>query len=269
MTAAAGRPFRLAAMLAVLVASLLAPSAATALEMQEVRSGEGPIRVLTFNVLGRNKDYARFAAYLERVDPDLVLLQEAGREWIAATPLKLYPFRRVGKRMVIASRLKFGPTESVADPRLAIVGDPFMRLQVELASGGTRHLVSVYNVHPTSPRVQDGMERRLEDYATLAANLAKEPPGRALIVAGDFNAAPGSDLLDGLVAGAGLTLADGGTLAVATRFAREYELPSWLGVAIDHVATRGPFRVLGREVGPDLGSDHLPVVVDMEFAPPP
>ena len=32
----------------------------------------------------------------------------------------------------------------------------------------------------------------------------------------------------------------------------------WLGIAIDQVVVRGPWRVAEQHLGPDLGADHLP-----------
>jgi endonuclease/exonuclease/phosphatase (EEP) superfamily protein YafD len=113
--------------------------------------------------------------------------------------------------------------------------------------------------------MQDGETRRRADYAVITAALAREAPDRPLVLAGDFNAAPTEAIVMDLAAAAGLSLFDGGTIATPTRFAREFGLPAWVGVPIDHVAARGPFRLVSRTVGPDLGSDHLPVVVELEF----
>ena len=37
----------------------------------------------------------------------------------------------------------------------------------------------------------------------------------------------------------------------------------WMGIPIDHVLHRGFSSPVNMRLGPDIGSDHLPVVVDL------
>jgi endonuclease/exonuclease/phosphatase (EEP) superfamily protein YafD len=89
----------------------------------------------------------------------------------------------------------------------------------------------------------------------LAASLAAvEGP---LILLGDFNVTPWSPDYRDLVAEAGLASASGGHIAT---------WPVWsplLRIPIDHVFIRGPWSLLRAARGPDLGSDHYPILADL------
>jgi endonuclease/exonuclease/phosphatase (EEP) superfamily protein YafD len=246
--------------LALIACLLVAALPATAGEPIPPRLEAGPIRIMTFNV-GQSRDIAAFDAYVSSVAPDVVMLQEARGTRLTKTILADYPYHVVRPGLIIASR--FPP--AAGDETDVLQSRAFLRFPVVMRAGGLDQVVTLYDFHPTSPRMADGEARRRRDYAALSAALAKEDPGRPLIIAGDFNAVPAEEIVIDLAAVGGLTVFDGGTLATPTRFAREFGLPAWVGVPIDHVAARGPFRLISRTVGPDLGSDHLPVVVEVAF----
>ena len=89
----------------------------------------------------------------------------------------------------------------------------------------------------------------------VADSLAKlEGP---VILLGDFNTTPWSPAYRKLVADTELGSASGGRIAT---------WPVWMAplrVPIDHILVRGPVTVLEAERGPDLGSDHFPVLVTL------
>ncbi len=77
--------------------------------------------------------------------------------------------------------------------------------------------------------------------------------GGPAAVAGDLNTTPWSREFRRLLAQSGL---DGPLLRPRTLPARL----GWAGLPIDHVLAGGGLRVAAVEPGPDLGSDHRPVV---------
>jgi endonuclease/exonuclease/phosphatase (EEP) superfamily protein YafD len=239
---------------------------ARALEMKAVRTEPGPIRLLTFNVLGTNRNFDALSRYVDEVAPDIVVLQEASRPWLYETNLKLFPFRRHLRGLFIASRIPFAATEDARDPIRKQISRAFLRVPLAFPTASGTVRLALYNFHPRTPRQADGLEKREQDYRMLQAALAAEGPDKPIIVAGDFNAAP----IEGLVqetfpVAGGFTILDGGSLAAPTRFARELGLSTDIGVPVDHVAVRGAVEGISRIVGPDLGSDHLPVVVEFRF----
>jgi endonuclease/exonuclease/phosphatase (EEP) superfamily protein YafD len=256
---------RLVFVLALFTAVLDGNKAASAGDAIPPREDAATFKVMTFNV-GQSRDLEAFDAYVAAVSPDVVMLQEAREARLRKTILADYPFHVFEPGLIIASRFRPAPPEAAGSPFLSILDSrAFLRLPVVMRAGGLDQVVSIYDFHPTSPRMHDGEARRRTDYAAITGALRQEDPDRPLIVAGDFNAVPQEEIVLDLAAVAGLSFFDGGTLATPTRFAREFGLPAWVGVPIDHVAARGPFRLVSRTVGPDLGSDHLPVVVEVEF----
>jgi endonuclease/exonuclease/phosphatase (EEP) superfamily protein YafD len=96
----------------------------------------------------------------------------------------------------------------------------------------------------------------------IAARLASAAAGPVVLL-GDLNCTPWSPAFDRLQAAAGLR--DSG---------RGRGLhPTWLsampfiGLPIDHVLVGPGIGVRGRRVGPDIGSDHRPVVADLVLPP--
>jgi endonuclease/exonuclease/phosphatase (EEP) superfamily protein YafD len=79
------------------------------------------------------------------------------------------------------------------------------------------------------------------------------------VVVGDFNLTPYSPYFAAFARASGLQPARGAALAASTWPGM---LATWgLGIPIDHVFVSSNANVVAHEVGPDLGSDHLPVAV--------
>jgi endonuclease/exonuclease/phosphatase (EEP) superfamily protein YafD len=87
-----------------------------------------------------------------------------------------------------------------------------------------------------------------------------------LIVAGDFNMSPWTEKLRRLGRSAGLRRYNNFRL---TWPMRRGELPLLPLVAIDNVLASPNFDKIATIGGPRLGSDHLPVVVDLALSEPP
>jgi endonuclease/exonuclease/phosphatase (EEP) superfamily protein YafD len=79
-----------------------------------------------------------------------------------------------------------------------------------------------------------------------------------VILAGDFNATPWSDSFQQLVAQTGLRNVHQGALFEATWSAA---LPQRL--LIDHVLLSPEWDLAAKTIGPDIGSDHRAVIVDL------
>ncbi|HEY5649843.1 MAG TPA: endonuclease/exonuclease/phosphatase family protein, partial [Acidimicrobiia bacterium] len=123
--------------------------------------------------------------------------------------------------------------------------------------------VRILGSHPLSPSTED--RARLRDAQLgFARDWSAESGGRR-IVAGDLNATPWSSSFRRLVANADLVNSQRG-------YGLELTFPSdaspLVQVPIDHVLHSDGFRVVDRRLGPALGSDHFPVVVDLALVQP-
>ena len=124
---------------------------------------------------------------------------------------------------------------------------------------GTR--VGLLGVHLHWPLGSANSRLRNEELDGIAAfaGSRKEP----LLVAGDFNVTPWSTHFRGAVARSGL-----GDCAQGSGFA-----PTWpaqflpLGIRIDHCLASREWSRIDVRTGPSLGSDHRPLIADLNLAP--
>lgn len=169
------------------------------------------LKLVTFNVWGlpswmtgaRSGRYHEIARELERINPDIVLLQEvwtaksrkcapADRQWFIARAAGQHTFFQQSGLMTLSKFPilggKFYPFSRAAFP------DRFVNkgvLKVTLRLPGHK-LLNVWNVH-----LQDGgsLEIRQSQVRELLAHVKAAEDGQiADLVAGDFNCTPGSSL---------------------------------------------------------------------------
>ena len=120
--------------------------------------------------------------------------------------------------------------------------------------------ILILSSHPLSP--SDGQRAGLRDKQLgFAADWASRQDGSYMIV-GDFNATPWSWPFRHLVKKGSLNNSQDGFGVQATFAANS----NWLfRVPIDHLLHSDALRVRDRRLGPALGSDHFPIIVDLEF----
>jgi DNA-binding CsgD family transcriptional regulator len=130
----------------------------------------------------------------------------------------------------------------------------------KLAVDGRR--IAVLGVHTLPPVGADYAARR---DAALAATAvwarAQRAAGRAPVVLGDLNATPFSAPLRRLLADAGLVDSQRG---FGLQGSWPVGLP--LRISIDHCLHDPTLATVTRALGPDLGSDHLPLRVDLAWS---
>jgi endonuclease/exonuclease/phosphatase (EEP) superfamily protein YafD len=216
-------------------------------------------RLVTFNIWHHNSETARVAQFLEHTDADVLVIQEA-------TPMHARQLRQ---------QLPSYPY-SMLDGTLDDGTIVFSRWPiddghyVELTEGGAHtasisirwreHPVQLLGVHlhwPLGPKVSRFRNAELVGLASLAKNIDSRP----LLVAGDFNITPWSSFYRDFVDESKLIDADLGQRLQAS-------WPSVLGpfgMRIDHCLHSQHWDVIETSTGPELGSDHLPVIVDLRL----
>jgi endonuclease/exonuclease/phosphatase (EEP) superfamily protein YafD len=216
-----------------------------------------PLALVTVNVRRRNHDTARCVAYLRDRRPDVAVVIEPDAVWQAALEslADLYPhraFRNQGDNFGIGVLSRW----PLRDPEFVTLGGtPYPNLITRVVhDGGELLLVATHPHAPMTATHSHGLRSQLNAVAARAA-AATGP----CVVAGDFNATPWSVAYREFVATSGL---------VDTALGRGLE-PTWNArlpaprIPIDHVFVSQDVRVTRRAVGPDIGSDHFPVEVDL------
>jgi endonuclease/exonuclease/phosphatase family metal-dependent hydrolase len=222
------------------------------------------IRVLTCNVGGglRPADLARVIA---EAGADIVALQEGHMQLL---PAEAWP---VGwtVQTTVASRYPIRRVEKLS--RRMLGGAGFVtRFDLETPGG----LVHFVNLHLQS--VRNGLQpmifsrhRPWRAASELAANIdlrARESEAASgwvsevsdpVLIAGDFNLPVDSDIYQRCWSSYTDAFTSAGLGFGYTWFSR------WHGVRIDHILAGPGWRVRRCWVGPDVGSDHRPVVADL------
>ena len=119
--------------------------------------------------------------------------------------------------------------------------------------------VTVLGVHLNWPLGPRNSQFRNEELAGVVAfSKAQQEP---LIVAGDFNLTPWSEYFSDALDESGLHDSARG-FGLARTWPAQF---APLGIRIDHCLISSEWRSRRVNVGPSLGSDHLPVVADLAF----
>jgi len=224
--------------------------------------GGTALRVVSLNVFAYNPTPEKVLEFVRAANADLVVLVDARLDpWqpVLSALRTLYPHqapRDPGPRRVML----FSRHPIVAEQVVRPPGGLRPYLVAEVALGD--ETVVVAGVHPfaPSPTGPDGTHRRNRQLDHIAATLGQAQ--RPVIVAGDFNTTPWSPSFQDLLATAGLRNAAEGRGYIAT-----WPTFFWpLQIPIDHVLLKGPLTVTSVRRGPDVGSDHYPIIADLRLS---
>jgi endonuclease/exonuclease/phosphatase (EEP) superfamily protein YafD len=215
-----------------------------------------PITVLQINVMSGNKNYDRVRQLIADIDPDLLLIEELTPTWQKELQpaLKRLPFALTDARLdtygigvfssvplKLAKVLHFGPT-----------GHP----SIDCTCNWGRN-VRILHTHLQGPVRLSYYQAQVSELAEIVHYLQGATAN--MLFCGDmntmssvapfYNAAKQLNLTDSRQ-GRGLLLSWPTTI----------KLPIPL-LTIDHIFVGSDIDVLERKVGPNIGSDHFPVIV--------
>ncbi len=222
------------------------------------------IRVMSFNLLSTNQSYSQVLDYIENVDPDLVLLHEASRPWEVAVESAGLDYEVIRSR---SDNLIFGTLVMIRGEDVEAVSYGFTETHPRAVSivyrpTGWPESVSVLSTHPLAPTEKERAELR-DAQLGFAADWAAEQEG-AFMVVGDFNATPWSWPMRNLLNKAPLRNSQLG-------FGLQPSFPTTsaflMRVPIDHLVQSEALSVVDRRLGPAMGSDHFPLIVDLQLTP--
>jgi endonuclease/exonuclease/phosphatase (EEP) superfamily protein YafD len=254
---------RAAAMvLAALEASLLATPLLLAAPIvdRETRGDAAPsrLKLIAFNIGFDAGPLESLADLIDKEKPDLVMLEEVPRGAVALLRGRLaseFPHTRTcpeNKSCLVAllSRLP------LSEGGVVITGkEPAMAYgYIEPVPGKKVAAMAVHLDWPLNP---DGQVKEVAGFVQMA-RVVRTP----LIVGGDFNLTPWSNKLQSLCRGAGLRMNAMWRATWPTDGQFYLPRPTFL---IDHVLTTPDIKSVSFEVGPDLGSDHLPIIAVVEL----
>jgi len=223
---------------------------------------KGTVRVMLANLYAANNDIASLLAEIDRQQPDVLCLQEVTLRWGRLLTLlrSRYPYEKVAARdgtqgIALLSRW---PLKDVVVTTMGGSPSEAIRAKVELP-GGTISVMTMHAYPPMGPSLSAARNLQL-DHAAEIAREADTP----FVLIGDLNVAPWSPYYEDFVADSGLQCA---------RPERGI-LPTWpVGrvfpamVPIDHALCSPDVRFEAVRRGNYIGSDHLPLVVELAVSP--
>lgn len=122
--------------------------------------------------------------------------------------------------------------------------------------------LSLYALHAPPPISGEMAEARNAKFDTIARRVAAQPQATPVVI-GDFNLTPWSPYFQKFVADSGLRDA-----RTPRRFDHTWPVTfdnATIGLAIDHSFAHPSLTLVKRTIGPDLGSDHMPVTVTFGY----
>lgn len=215
------------------------------------------LRAVFLNANAWNREYLRIHRFIVDTNPDIVVLVEA-------TPALLHAL------LPLQDRLKYAVKHPRQDPwGIALLSHhPIVRSEIYYLGGistpslsvtlsiDTRR-VTVHGVHLANPLNRRQAEAQWAQIRDLRHRF--EAMQTNLILLGDFNTTPWSMQFTELL-----------KTGVLRDSAHMSEVgPTWpsnffpLSIPIDHCLVSSNIEVLKRQVGEDVGSDHLPLVLDL------
>jgi endonuclease/exonuclease/phosphatase (EEP) superfamily protein YafD len=214
------------------------------------------LRAVSINVDMNGGDPTRVGELLKKVDPDIILLLEVNDRWLTALdPItKAYPHSKEeprvgGSGIAFYSKLPIvqASVENLKSPRPSLV------VTVEFENKD----ITIVGTHPFPP--VRGWKSNSRNFHFEAISERVRILDQPVLVLGDLNASCWSAPFQQLLETAGLKNS-------ARGFGIQPTWPTWmplLMIPIDHCLHSPDLHVLDRRVGPNVGSDHLPLFVEL------
>lgn len=215
------------------------------------------IELLQANVYSGNDDTRPLLELIKAEQPDIVFLQEVTDLWVTAMDglQTSYPHR-----YAVPRNDNFGVAVYAREPLLKVdvIESPphgFPSLVVNQSLGG--RIITFVTTHPIPPLGKPGFDARNEQLDSMAKVIASLPT--PIILSGDLNTTMWAHHYKQFEEATGLVNSRRG-IGIVPTWPRQ--LPFAM-IPIDHCLVSDDFAVQNFRTGPDIGSDHLPLIVEL------
>jgi len=230
---------------------------------------EQPARAMLMNLNADNGNTEQVLNAIKTSDPDLLLLEEVTPSWAAELSVLDYPYcvskpqggcfgvMLLSKHPLSHTNVLYltGRDASPRRPRTAGTAVPTIIADIHLPQGE----ISVIGTHPLPPVGAKYSKHRNAQLSDLSP-LVREQKKPVLLI-GDLNTSPWSSHFVRLLKESGLKNSMNG-------FGFQPSWPSenrFLRIPLDHMLHSPDILIHRRVVGGDVGSDHLPLIVDFSI----
>lgn len=219
--------------------------------------GRDTVRLVHVNINNYNRELESALEFFLETDPDVLVIVEANERWMGA----LEPLKERLPHVFLETHGRFGVALLSRYPMAAqsvyfTPHNPSIVAVIDTPYGPLR----VVGTHPRSPASARRARRRNAQLDAIASFIrgGSEPT----VLLGDLNTTPWGHAFRALVAESELRDTSRGV-----GFQWSWPASFWpLAIPIDHALVSEDVRVLDRRMGPSIGSDHLPLVLDIVLA---
>lgn len=215
---------------------------------------ERGLKIVSANAHLDNTDATRLHDWMISVSPEIVVVSEVSLGFGKQLDLMLeYPHRIIRPShdpfgIALLSKLPIKDSSVIKD------NEDIPHISATLMMGDQP--IKIAAIHPMPPLSPEYHQARDKNLSALARNSMAG--GVPAVIAGDFNATPWST-----------DFAELDKLGWHRASGLRPTWPFWgrglFGIPIDHVIASSQWRLLGNTVGPDIGSDHYPILVRLSL----
>ena len=219
--------------------------------------GRDTMRLVHVNINFYNRELGPALEFFRETDPDVLVIVEANERLMAVLePLKEhlpYVFVETRRRLGVALMSRY---PMAAESVYFISRNPSVVALIETHHGPLR----VIGTHARTPASARRAHRRDAQLDAIASFVRAESEPTVLL--GDLNTTPWGHAFRALVAESELRDTSRGV-----GFQWSWPASFWpMAIPIDHALVSEDVGVIGRRMGPSIGSDHLPLVLDIALA---
>lgn len=218
---------------------------------------QGGLKVCAINLLSSNQNHEAVIRFVQESNFDIVLFQELNDGWTDAldTLSSDYPYgehsiRRDNFGIGILSKL---PLEDIQFLTFTQIDIPILLISVNY-QGKALQIIGTHTLPPVGTAQFEARNKQFRNLIQWVSRTEQE-----VLLIGDLNCTSFSPNFDELVQGTQLR---------DTRLGFGL-LPSWnaklffIALTIDHALVSAGIEVKHRSTGPFIGSDHLPIMLDI------
>jgi len=218
------------------------------------------LRVLSFNVLHYHNDrYDDAIELVEKSQADIAVFQEAVEPWDEELLKlkKIFPYHVSTPKLQIEIYSKY----PLQNTEVQLYGTYRGLVISQISVNKTDFVFIAAHTYPQLYYGHEGWQIRNEQLEEgMGTQLAKIE--QSIIVAGDFNVTMWSSQYKAMISNSGLhnTRQGFGILPTQSSYFPQF---SWLSIPLDYFLVSKNIVVENMETGRHVGSDHLPIIVDV------
>lgn len=227
------------------------------LPFDESRPFRRELRVLSLNLYSGNQQSAAVLDLVRTESPDVAIFYEVSEQWGERLQSldNEWTYTRIEPRPGNLGIALFS-RHPLVDSRIEFLSNNCPAVVARMDIDGRE--VTIIGAHPYPPvsgPATESRNRQLEALAELVRSCAG-----GVVVVGDLNTTSWSPAFGALVGATGL---QDSRIGFGIQPSWPSSWPRLLQIPIDHCLISAGMEVLARRIGPDVGSDHLPVIVDL------